>query len=97
MPVTDAVVPLPLTIAKIPGELHVPPGVTSLSDVVPPDAHADSVPLIAAGDSHMVTGVATFHRSPASAPPVWFTALSTPYMITLPVPDVGAVQVMESL
>ena len=75
MPVT---VPVEPTEAYMPAELKVPPDVGSLNVVVPPLAHTDRVPLIAPGDSHIVTGVAVFHRSPASSRPLKFTALSTP-------------------
>jgi len=92
MPVT---VPVEPTEAYMPAELKVPPDVGSLNEVVPPLAHTAKVPLIAPGDSHIVTGVATFHRSPASAALLWFTAFSTPYITTLPVPADGAVQVMD--
>lgn len=57
---TEAIPVLPL--------LQVPPVVASLRVVVAP-AHTVNVPVIAAGDSHMVTVEARFQRSAAVAYP----------------------------
>lgn len=68
---------------------QVPPAVTSLKLVVAP-GHTTRVPVIGDACSQIVTGLAVFHKSPPSAARLWFTALTTPYNTTLPVPATGA-------
>lgn len=75
---------------------HVPPGVAQ-DNVVEPPTHTDMVPVMGATvvvASVMLTGVATFHLSPASSLKLKLTALSTDLMVTVPVPAVGATQGM---
>ena len=45
------------------GEFHVPPGVTSLNDVVTP-SHTTPVPVIGEGTGFTVTSVVTVHPVP---------------------------------
>lgn len=87
LPVTTPEVPTAATVLLL--LLHVPQGVASVREVVAP-THALVVPVIAATASYTVVEV-LFQRSPASAPPLLFTAFSTPYNVTHPVPEDGAV------
>jgi hypothetical protein len=73
-------VPLPVAESVV-----VAPTQTVVVPVIPPD-----------GVSLMVTGVAKFQRSPGSSLELWFTAFSTPYSTTDPVPADGAVHEIVS-
>lgn len=72
--------------------LHVPPVVGSVRVMVEP-AHTDVGPEITEDDaSVIVTADAKFQKSPSFLP-LKFTAFNAPYIITVPVPAVGAVHV----
>jgi len=86
-PVTTPVVPTAATVLLL--LLQVPQGVASVREVVEP-MQALAVPVMAATASYTVVEV-LFHRSPASALPLLLTAFNTPYNVTQPVPDDGAV------
>lgn len=68
---------------------HVPPDTLLLSVIVFPEHTWKGEPVIAG--SSVATALPIFHLSPASAPPAVFSALITPRIVTLPVPDDGAV------
>lgn len=70
---------------------HVPPDGEELRVVVDP-TQSVAVPLMAVSSD--TDELPRFHLSPASAPEIVFNAFTTPFRVTVPVPDDGAVHGM---